>query len=251
MKKHLYILLVLTFSLSGCRSTKLVGNVHTEHMRFQKLISQIEKNKFSASTLESRLHFHYDDGEQNLSASGKIRILKDSIIWGSINMIGIPMLKFMITPHRIQYYNKTNSTYYDGDFGIVSDKLGVALNFKNLQNLLLGAPIQNLDVDDYRLKIRKSYYLLTAKHVAPIGSIKINPSYKMLFVNLKQQDKSVQIHYPEYQKVGTQSIPKKIQITAGQSGHKSMQIDLEYKRPVMDKKLRFPFHIPSGYDRMR
>ena len=165
-------------------------------------------------------------------------------------MIGIPLMKFMITPQRIQYYNKTNSTYYDGDFGIVSDKLGVSINFQNLQNMLLGAPIQSLDTDDFRLKIRKDYYLLTAKRPTPIGSIKINPSYKMLFVNLKQRDKSVQIHYPEYQKVGTQSIPKKIHITAGQNGQNTMQIDLEYNRPVIDKKLRFPFHIPSGYDRI-
>ncbi len=230
--------------LSSCKSYQKTAYDHTRKMRVKKLLREIEKHRFSAQTFESRIGVSYRDPNQNFSGNGKIRILKDSIIWGSMNFLGIPMLKFYITPDKIQYYNKIDQTYYDGNFDLLQKEFGLSFNFNNLQNLLLGDLITEVNPENTQLKITtKSYWLVPNDSL--IKNLEVSPFFKMLSGYFQAAKANVQLKYKNYQKIDNQNLPKNLEIKSG-----SKQIQLHYKNIILDKKLRFPFKLPQDYQRV-
>ena len=54
------------------------------------------------------------------------------------------MVRLKITPEKVQMYNKIDRTYFDGDFNLIEDFLGVELSFTHIENLLFGHTIFQL-----------------------------------------------------------------------------------------------------------
>ncbi len=215
-------------------------------MHLSKFLSEVDKHRFSAKTLEAKIGVFYRDEAQSFSGSGKIRILKDSIIWGSMNFLGIPMVKFYITPGRIQYYNKLEQTYYDGNFDLLAQKLGLSFSFSNLQNLLTGDLIVKTDADKARFNVKPDSYELIPENPV-IKKLELTSFYKMLsgtFYDSTQGD--ILLRYDNYQKNGTQDIPNGFEIKTGKQ-----HLKIDYKSVIVDKNLRFPFKIPSGYQKIK
>ncbi len=245
MKKNIFILTVLVLWMTGCRSYQKTAYDHTRKMRVKKLLREVDKHRFSAKSFESRIAVSYSDANQSFSGNGKIRILKDSIIWGSMNFMGIPMMKFYITPDKIQYYNKIDQTYYDGNFDLLQKEFGLSFNFNNLQNLLTGDLIADLTPTHTQLKTTsKSYWLVPNNSL--IKNIEISPFFKMLSGYFQASDANVQLKYKDYQKIAEQNLPKSLEIKTADK-----QIQLHYKNIILDKKLRFPFKLPSDYNAIK
>ena len=250
MRKIPYILsfvFFLTASLSGCKSFQKTTYDATRKISRNKLFKELEKNRFSARSFESKISISYQDDSQHFDGAGKIKILKDSIIWGSINFLGIPMVKFMITPKRIRYYNKLEKEYYDGDFDLLRQTYGVDLDFNHLQNLLLGDLLAPLGNGGYKLQREKKYYLLQSPDYKQINDVKIAPFFKILSEKISiSPSESLVVNYSGYQKIGKENIARQIEIET-RNTNKDMYLKLEYKSPAVDKNLRFPFKIPSSY----
>ena len=47
----------------------------------------------------------------------------------------ISVVKALITPEKVSFYNKLDNTYFEGDFKYLSDLLGTDLDFEKVQNL--------------------------------------------------------------------------------------------------------------------
>lgn len=244
MKKIIIILSGFALLFSSCKSFKKTTGNHTQNMRLNKLLHEVNKHRFSGRTLEARMAVSYNDNRQNFSGSGKIRILKDSIIWGSMNFLGIPMVKFYITPKKIQYYNKVDQTYYDGNFDLLTQKFGLSFSFSNLQNMLTGDLITKIDNKGDLVVKRDSYELLPKDPF--IKKLVLTSFFKMLsgtYYESSQGD--ILLQYNNYKKNNGQDIPGTFII---KTGDKIMQID--YKSVVIDKDLRFPFKVPANYKKI-
>lgn len=214
-------------------------------MHLSKLLSEVDKHRFSAKTLEAKIGVFYRDEAQSFSGSGKIRILKDSIIWGSMNFLGIPMVKFYITPGRVQYYNKLDQTYYDGNFDLLTQKFGLSFSFNNLQNLLTGDVIVDIDSEKASLEIKPDRYELVPKSPY-IKKLELTSFYKMLsgsFYESSQGD--IFLQYANYKKNSGRDMPGTFTIKTVEK-----LIKVDYKSIVLDKDLHFPFKIPSNYQKL-
>jgi hypothetical protein len=242
LKKTLGILFVILF-FSACKSLHKTKAEKISKIGIEKLIKELNNHRFHAETFVSRISFRYNDASKSLNGSGKIRILKDSIIWGSLNFLGIPMVKFKITPDKVQYYNKINKEYYDGNYKVIKKQFGIDLNFHYLQNLLLGDIIFPVSSSDFSLHHNKTHYLLQTRFPQQIDSIKISPFFKILSEELSYKNHSATIIYSEYKKVKDENIPVKISIKT----NNNMNIFITHNNPEVGKKLRFPFSIPENY----
>lgn len=222
----------------------------TNEISRKRLLKELSNQHFEARTFDSRIKIRYKDSNQSINGSGHIKILKDSIVWISVNFLGFPIAKMYITPHKIQYYNKINSEYYDGSFDFINQKLGTALNFDNLQNLLMGDAISD-DLSAYKLSINKDYYELKAQKNQPVKVLKIYSFFKILSELIEsRKGEKLEISYFDYQRIEREQLPKKLKVKTRNTS-KNMEIEMEYKNPTLDKELRFPFQIPSGYREIR
>ena len=226
-----------------------MGN--TKKMRIAKVIQKKDAQKSDFKTLRATLKVTTTTVQKEQNVTVSLRIQKDEKIWMSFKKAGISGAKALITPTKIQFYNKLDKTYFEGDFSFVSKFLGTALNFKQLQAVLLGNSVFNLKANQYKMEILKEGYLLYPKQQESLFEqfVTLNPSnFKTKTQEIAQpkQQRLLIIDYKSYQNVASQLVPLVLHISAIQKNNET-QIDINYKSVSLNQKLRFPFTIPSGF----
>ncbi len=247
--KKFYIILIIVLSISGCKSRPNIYSVEIKKLNTKKLIKNLEKSRFSSKLFESRFSIKYQGKNQRFSGGGKIKILKDSIIWGSINFMGIPGAKFMLTPSKIQYYNKVEQTYYAGNYQSISNLIGIDLNFYQIQNLLFADVISKPKTNEYEISFSSKYYELNAAKSKLINRIKINSFFKVIFEKVQSGDKSLDISYDKFIQLKDEILPTNIRIKA-ENKQQNLLLNLDFNKPIIGKPTRYPFKIPDNYTKM-
>lgn len=252
--KHIYLFLIGIVVVS-CSSKKSIAEKTANYLSTEKIINQHYKSSFKAETMNAKVYAVFDNEKNRMGADVSLRMEKGKIIWMSVSKFGFTIAKLKITPQNVQYYEKWQKVYFDGDFSLISNKLGIELNFEQLENILLGQSIEKLYPNNYVSEIQKNTYKLTEKEMEKIFSFqflinavdfKIN---KQSVLDRKEQ-RHLTIDYKNYQTIGKETLPKHVIIKATEN-NKSTEITLSYKQVETGKSLRFPFRIPSGYKKIK
>lgn len=236
--------------VSSCKSRKIISDGTLDaNISAKNLIRAHYQNELNFRTLRGKVKIEYSDGEDEQSVSVSLRMKKDEAIWMSAPL-GI--VKAYITPNRVSFYNKLENTYFDGDFSYLSQLLGTDLDFKKVQNLLLGEALFDLRKSKYDVSVAKGNYLLIPKQPLELFKIlfEIEPkNYKMASQQLSQSSRKrlLNIDYKNYQKIHKWILPNEILILATE-GARINTIALEYRNMQFDETVSFPYRIPKGYD---
>ena len=236
---------------TGCGTTKNVKKTKPlTNLSTKKIIQKHYAAAFEFETLKARIKAKYRGENKGASPTVDLRMEKDQKIWMSVKVLGIVMAKALITPTRVQYYENLKSTYFDGDFSLLSKWLGTELDFEKVQNLLLGQAVYDLKKERFTHTMNGNIVVLTPEKELPLFErlFEMQPSnFKMQTQRLSQPTKSQEllITYPEYQTVADQNIPESISIKATKSD-KISTILLDYKSVDYNVEINFPFKIPSG-----
>lgn len=248
--KHLLPYFLLLFLIMACKSTKtLTEDVALNPSLKAKQILRIHnKKKTEFSTLQARVRFELKTGDKSQTHTVNLRMEQDKIIW--INAF-LNMIRIKITPNKVQMYNKLNNTFFEGDFSLVEEFLGVKFNFDQIQNLLLAEIILPHKSQTMTKRDDLKSYVLFPKKQSPILHIlySIHPKYfKLEALEFSQPNEQRLFHvkYQSYQVVDKQIIPQQLAINIF-DGQKKMTLSMNLKSVNLNQPLRFPFKIPSGY----
>ncbi|NQX86906.1 MAG: DUF4292 domain-containing protein [Flavobacteriaceae bacterium] len=240
-------LLVLSF---GCKSVKTYtsNGALNPKMSSKQLIKAHAKNEFDFSTLQAKVKVNYVQGSKSQTHTLSLRMEKDKTIWISATLA---MVRAKITPNKVSFYNKLDNTYFEGDFSLISQLLGTALNFENIQNLLIGQALYDLNDKPYEADVFDTSYLLKPRHQNTVFEIffLLNPEhFKMNSQQLAEPLKRrlLQIDYKQYQEVKGQMLPQEIKIIAVEDDSET-SLNMVFKSVSLNDQLRFPFKIPSGF----
>ena len=253
MRKYLLLLVLPLFF--ACKSKALVATEKAEkNLSAEKIIKNHYANdKIDFSTAYIKANVSYKDNKQSQSVTAEIKIKKDEIILVSIRFLGITVAKALITPDRVQYYEKPNSTYFDGDYSTLSKWLGTDLNYQKIQNLLLGQPLDNLRDYKYSSSIVDGLYKLES-----VNKSTIQQSYHFeagQFLLLMQtltnssQGKKLAVSYQEHSAFEQGTLPKRFSIEAIQEKGTSF-IGIDYKSVTFNEDFSFPYSAPSSFERI-
>lgn len=250
MYKKIFVLLCLSILISSCGSRREA--VEIEDAALSKVVNSHYNAEPDFETMVSRMRLNYQDSERSQSVTVSFRMKKDSTIWISAQLLGIPLAKALITRDRVSYYEKISKTYFDGDFSLLSKYIGTPLDFDKLQNLLLGNTIYDLRDDRYRLTESTRGYQLEPVDASEMVKkmFLLDPSnFRANAQQLSQerQNRSVTVTYPKYQRVSGHTFPEEIKIIANEAGS-GTQIDIAFRSVSLNESVSFPFDIPSGYD---
>ena len=241
---------VLVVSVFSCKASKnvLASGEANDMLSAKQVIKQHQKKDTDFKTMQARIRIDIAQGEQAQGATFNCRIEKDKVIWLSAP-IGIA--RMMITPEKVRFYNKGDNTFFDGDYNLLSDFVGVDLDFMKVQNILLGQAVYNLKAEPHEVSINGSSYALSPKDQNVLIELfyLINPShFKMDSLQLHQQLKKrmLQVDYSSYQEIDKQILPQHIRIIAVDDTDQ-VAITMEFKSVSLNEDVRFPFKIPSGY----
>lgn len=208
------------------------------------------------------------DGEEH-SFNVMVRTRKDSVIWMSISKLGIDAARVLITKDSVKFtLGLTERKYFTGDFSYINQMLHADLDFNMLQALLFGNSAEFYD-DDERLKPGRDrsncqYFLSTVRkrHVKRIVSgdeqpkeafqtIWLDPqTFKVVTTEFNDVETKRKFNacYDDFKPVDKYLAPFKLLyiITA----EKNIKADIRYARIGINEPQKFPFNIPSNYERI-
>ena len=127
-------MLILSISLFvGCKSTKTIANSETNlGLSAKQLIKENAKREAKFKTLSARVKIDIFQGDKTNGYTVNMRMERDKKIL--LMSTPISVVKALITPEKVSFYNKLDNTYFEEDFKYFSELLGTDLYFVMLQN---------------------------------------------------------------------------------------------------------------------
>jgi len=247
-RSHPYLLLCLLLIAAAC-SKKVVSPTDTT----LKTTLNIEEIDFEYFQGKARMVLRDANKEREVKAN--IHIRKDSVIWMKFTVIGVEGGKALINRDSITIVSTVDKEYYVFDYGELSRRFNIEINYQVIQSAMLGNPIIPRKNDD-EIQQESSMYLLKQR----LGSINVvnyvnAASMKIEKVELKEgnSSNSLVVNYSNFQPVGNKNFPYNGTINLFYktlSGLLNTTVIFEYsKAEVGDRELKFPFNIPKRYER--
>jgi len=248
VKKLIYTLIaVLVFS---CGTSKKIDTepLRDSKMNAKQILKTHQNQKADFSTLQARLKLELTKGNKSQTHTLTLRMERGKTIW--VNAF-LNMVRLKITPEKVEMYNKLDRTFFDGDYEIINDFLGIELNFSNLENALLGDALFNPKTNALKREPNQTSYVLAPKNVNELLQVLyyINPgSFKLEGQSVFQplENRSLDVNYQSFQAIDAQLFPKSITIKVLEN-QKETSLKLNLKSVILNQPLRFPFKMPSGY----
>ncbi len=248
-------MLILSTLLFSCKSTKSITGSTTpdKHLTAQQILKAHTQAFPNFTTLAARMQVKYEDSKSSKSITVSLRMEKDKNIWIKASVLGVTLAKVLITPDRVQYYENLSSTYFDGDFSLISNWLGTQIDFNQAQSILLGQSLFNTE-NNLLLSVFENKYKLEPQEQTQnfIFSMLINPdTFTINYESLAQpnDNRLLTVYYANYTKINDSYYPLKIHLTSTENAKKTT-VKLTYKKIDVNAPVRFPFTMPQGYDEL-
>jgi hypothetical protein len=249
-----YLLILFSASLSSCKTSSILPNkIPLEKIENKVLLKKFNENKIKIKNFRSKVKVNYNDQKRKQQINIDLRIENNKYIWMSANML-VPIAKLLITSDTVSFYEKFQKNYINENFKSLNDFFGTNFKLLDLQNLLIGNPINDLKSDKFERIKNNKYYVLS-----PI--LKINGFKPIYFFDptnflLKEQrliasgtNLTFNITYKKYQIIESKKYPKEISISM-YDGKNYLQISLDFLKLNFPSKLILPFKIPDGYKKI-
>jgi hypothetical protein len=253
MKKHIVLLLLCILVSCSAKKAVIAEKPANNKLSAEKIIENHYKNKLNFNTLYIKSSVSYRDPDQSQNVTAEIKIKKDEIILVSIRILGITMAKALITPEKVQYYEKLNSSYFDGNYSALSKLLGTELDFQKVQNLLLGQAFDNLKTGKYNFTLEENSYKLESISNTNISKkfylSSDNYSIKKEEISQPALERMLQVVYPARKSAEEYNLPAGIAIEANQKSEKTT-ININYNTISFNEELSFPYSVPNSYERI-
>jgi len=255
MLKYSKYLLILVMVFTSCKSKKaILSKSELKKLNTHTVLSNYNTNLFSGKTIKAKLKITYKSDRKSQSVLVKLRLDKDKKIWLSFTSLGIPIAKMLVTPQGVTFYEKIHRSFFNGDFSLIENWLGMPINFQNLQNVLLGQAFINLNHKKFNTSVsNQSYELkLKGKNNSVNTILWLNgKNFKIQKQKIKKNDKrmSIQIDYDDFKMVNNEILPKKI-IILTKNKLKKTEIIISFKTLQVNLPLTFPFAVPKNYKKI-
>lgn len=254
MNKLKYIILsMLVFLVFNCKSSRTIGGGEANFkLSTKQLLKENSRQNPVFKTLQSKLKIVYNQDGNEQSYTVNFRAKKDEMLWISASF---SLVKALVTPEKVSFYNKLDNTYFEGDYKYLSDLLGTELDFQKVQNLLLGEAIFSLNANTYDVSVNEEAYILQPKNQRELFEIfflldPVRFKVKSQQISQPKEFRLLQIDYLTYQEVDKQILPENIKIIAVEA-NKETNIELEFKNITLNENLSFPYKIPSGFKEIK
>ena len=249
MNNRIWLFLIVIIAFSCSRKTVVTD---PNFVKNNKLVFEIPEFEY----LNTKTKIQYKDAENNVSTSATIRIKKDSIIWMSLSpALGIEAARALITQDSMVLMNRLNKEYTVYDFKLLSEKFHFDINYQLIQSMILGnLPLESRDAANEIISSKQFFIVKQRNGDYAIDSYISRELMKLQKVEMMEVPtrNSITLEYENYKPLAAFSIPFSSFISLNYeqgSEVKSTEINIKHGRAELASALRFPFDIPSRYER--
>lgn len=151
-------------SISGCKAKRVLEQSPLLDVNENFLVEQVKANYFNFEYLNGKLNFELNTPNQKASLKANLRIASDSAMWLSLTpALGIEAARALIIPDTIKFLDKIKNKYYIGDFALIDTVLNYRTEFRFIQNIFVGNPVEISPEEKYTAKVEGLSYVLQTK----------------------------------------------------------------------------------------
>ncbi len=265
MNRLILVFLIAMVAFS-CKNSERAKRKPIEGRKAAYLLNQLKSNELDFKSLKTKAAFSMIQAGKKTNFKASIRMRKDSAIWLSITpALGIEMARVLITRDSVKVINRIKKEFFIGDFEYINQKFNVALDYDDIQAVMLGNSIAF--EEDEKLKFRidnEMYYLGNLKkrkarkaeekpqkverkkeEVISLWLDANNFKIRKFLLSDLTAERFIRGNYSNYLNLNDQLIPQTIKFDI-QSKEPS-ELSIEYSKLSLEEKVSFPFNISSKY----
>ncbi len=252
----------------SCRSTKKlqtavnkkdtvvsVKNSSTDPLIIGKeLVNTLTRKRIDFNTFSAKIKVEYEDSKgKQPDVNAIVRMQKDSVIWISINatFLSIEAFRILITKDKVTILNKLKKQVEEHPFSFIEKIAKIPLDFKTLQDLIVGNPIYLGDkVIGYKLTENRILLSTIGKYFKNLLTLSANNN---LIERSKLDDLDVSLNrtgdltYGNYENKSGVFFSTKREITVAEKT--KVDIKLDFKQYDFNTALSYPFAIPNNFNK--
>jgi hypothetical protein len=266
-------LLIAIVSAASCKSAKkiqtaitktktdtsqmiLVDNAHADSVLvIHDLLNKLNSNRITDfKTFSAKIKVNYRDKEgEQPELTVFVHILKDSIIWVSVNatIFSYEALRVIVTPDSVKVLNRRDKLVQLRSVNYLQDLTDLPFDFHTLQDLLLGNPIY---LDSNVVSYKKDDKSITLMNVGPLFKHLLaitNGDYLLQHSKLDDVDplrnRTADLTYTGYVNTNGVKFATERRVSVSEKG--KLDVDMNFKQYSFNEILSYAFNIPKNFKR--
>ncbi|HLU86218.1 MAG TPA: DUF4292 domain-containing protein [Taishania sp.] len=251
------VLFSLSLVLGSCGSSKTIAtDIESRKLESKAIVEALDSiHRARPSFLSTRIDTKYSSKKQNVSFKANLKVNADTAVHALISYAGIPLVTAMITPDSVKVSNKKEKCYILQDLNFFKEQFGIDFTYQNLEELLLGMPInfsreqtyfanENTKSQEVYTTILEHdgnklhfYYTLTSdlKHL------------KKVAVQSEKDEVTIEINYSDYWDDVSYNCPKHVFVTI-KSPKNKITLNLNYDKVELNNPKEMIIVIPESYE---
>lgn len=256
---NLFFGICIIVGIQSCGSKKAIQLDNLPNLEEERLIHVLDSiSKSTPSFLSSKIDTKYSDNKQNLSFKTSLKIQKDSATNALISFAGIPIITAMITTDSVKVSNKKEKCYILEDLNFFKTQFGIDFSYSNLEELLLGRPVNfNLKNEYFVIEDPYNYVVSTQKESKDEGKLLFTYYLSEDLKHLKRveiisfkDEVTINISYPLFTIDPLFSSPKNINVDI-KSPKNEMKLTMVYEKVELNEPKELIIVIPESYGRCK
>ena len=250
-KNIVWLVLLIFIFISGCKSSFIENKINSISYE-NNVINQVAASFLEFETFSARLEIDSEFDNDNHKFKGSLRIKRDSIVWISVNLTtGLPIAKLQFETDSFKILDRIGDKLYIGDYSDLENKLNVKLNFEIIQSAFIN---EISACEKYGNSVDRKVFLngdsilidcVVKENELPkfvLNYIVNSANKKIEQINIANDNKYCLIKYSKFEEVEDKLFPEQCKIKLVDK-NRTINLDIEYNKIRLNKKLKFPFKI--------
>ena len=242
MKNYIILFIVLFFCSCSVKKNVLQGEI--KKYSAKKVLRNANKTIKNFKNLQTKARITVTNKGRDKSNNLNIRISKDQKIWANA---ALGAVRFLIEKDSVKFYNKLEKEYLISDFGYFNQEVGLDVDFKTLQRLILGDLVAGISFRDYTGESEFGYSFKTSVDFLNKRTevlVTLSPyNFNVLSYAFDDGVNKVYLSYDSYNTINGSQFPTKIRLFK----NGEILLKIEFRSLNLAEKINMPFKIPNNY----
>tara|TARA_S200000501_G_scaffold331601_1_gene333732 strand:- start:5438 stop:6214 length:777 start_codon:yes stop_codon:yes gene_type:complete len=239
-----FILLFILLFICSCSLKKNVLPEGIKKYSAKKVLRNANKTKKNFKNLQTKAKVTINNKGKDKSNNLNIRISKDEQLWANA---ALGAVRFLIDNDSIKFYNKLEKKYLISDFSYFNREVGLDVDFKTLQRLILGEILPGISFKDFKGESEYGYSFKTSTDVLNKSSevlVTLSPyNFNVLSYIFYDGTNKIFLTYDSFNIINGSQFPEQIRLFK----NGEILLKIEFRSLSLVEKINMPFKIPNNY----
>jgi hypothetical protein len=214
-------------------------------------------------TFYSKLNVDFKDTTRSISFKTSLKIVTDSATNALITYLKIPIVSAMITKDSVIVVNKRDKCFQKENLGFIKENFGVDFNYQNVEELLLGRPLDFSEGQKYFMDNNPYFYGISTHKKRERKRLDRKPKEDVIInyvltdnakllqsmsIDSPSDSTVIEVEYQKWQFIQNINVPEEVKIKI-KTPKNQLLIQLRYDKAEINEPQELIIVIPEKYEK--